>query len=79
MLDEPVFVETGKPYTIRFRTRTGASIERNLVTTWTVAGYISQVTLSESTSDVNEEDLFMFGEYHKESQDLIIISIETNS
>ncbi len=76
-LDEDVPMKANVQYTIRFRSKTGASVSRNIVPK-TQDGNYSNITLTASvtTTEADVLDLFLFGELNKESQDLIVLSIE---
>jgi hypothetical protein len=80
-LTEEIYLEAGKTYNIRVRTNTGASVLKTLASI-TTTGYSASITLSGALvagDGVNPDDLFMLGEVSKESQELIVLSIEANS
>ena len=80
-LTEEIYLEAGKTYNIRVRTNTGASVLKTLAPI-TTTGYYASITLSGALvagDSVNPDDLFMLGEVSKESQELIVLSIEANS
>ena len=79
-LDEQVPMQANIPYTIRFRSKTGASITRNVVPK-TQDGNYSNITLTSSvtTEEADVLDLFLFGQLNQESQDLIVLSIEPSN
>jgi sulfur carrier protein ThiS len=76
-LDEAMPMVAGTTYTIRFRSKTGASVTRNVVAK-TQDGYYNTIDLSAAVTvdQADAGDLFLFGELNQESQDLIVISIE---
>lgn len=79
-LTEDIYLEAGKPYNIRVRTNTGASVLKAL-TPITTSGNYSSITLTApltSGDSLNYDDLFMLGEVSKESQELVVLSIETS-
>jgi hypothetical protein len=63
-LDEEVFMEAGKSYSLRLRTQSGTL---PLVAVATVAGTASAVTLASPTAGISAGDLFTFGESGTES------------
>lgn len=79
-LDEELFLEVGKSYIIRFRSKTGSSVTRNIVPV-SSTGYYNQITLTSSVTVEQADvlDLFMFGENQQEGQDLIVLSVEPAS
>jgi sulfur carrier protein ThiS len=79
-LDESVPMKAGTTYTIRFRSKTGASVTRNVLPK-VQDGYYNTIQLSDPVTDAEADagDLFLFGELSQESQDLIVLSIEPSS
>lgn len=80
LLDEDLPMKAGITYTMRFRSKTGESIVRNLVAKST-DGYYNEVDLTSSvtTAQADVLDLFLFGELQQEAQDLMVISIEPSA
>lgn len=76
-LDEDIPMQANVQYTIRFRSKSGASVTRNVVPK-TQDGYYTEIDLASSvtTDQVDVLDLFLFGQLNQESQDLIVISVE---
>jgi hypothetical protein len=80
-LTEDIYLENGKTYNIRVRTNTGTSVLKTL-TAITSTGYYNSITITSAlivADNINADDLFMLGEVTKESQELIVLSIETSS
>jgi len=80
-LDEQIYLDPSKFYTIRVRSATGASVERNVNTTGVTLGYsdIVKISTAATQTEINAGDLFLFGEYQQEAQDLILLSVEPSS
>jgi sulfur carrier protein ThiS len=76
-LDEAMPMVANASYTIRFRSKTGASVARNVVAK-TQDGLYNNIQLSAAVTvdEADAGDLFLFGELNQESQDLIVLSIE---
>lgn len=71
-LDEPLTMEAGTTYTLRFRLADGGTLERNVVG---LAGAFATVTL-DGAGDVPETgDLFMAGEIGQESVVLRVLAV----
>lgn len=78
-LSESIKLTAGVSYVIRIRTNaTSNNSKLKNLTAISTTGYYDTITLTSSvTSDgVEADNLFMLGEINKESQDLIVISVE---
>jgi hypothetical protein len=81
VLTEDIYLEANKQYNIRVRTNTGASVLKSL-TTISTSKYYDTITLTAPLAagdNINPDDLFMLGEVNKESQELVVLSIETSN
>lgn len=76
-IDEPAYLEVGKSYNIRIRTAAGLSVLKSL-TAITTTQYYSTINLTTSLTALEAAagNLFMLGELNRESQELIVLSIE---
>lgn len=76
-LDEFIPMVANTSYTMRVRSKTGSSTTRNIVPKATSGEYNQVVfTTPATTAEVDNNDLFLFGELNQESQDCVVLSIE---
>lgn len=81
-LSEPVNLESGKTYQIRFRvnsisTQPGSDSVLRTLTAIPTTGWYDEIILTEAPGNLVETDnLYMLGEISKESQQLVVLSIE---
>ena len=84
-LTEEVYLESSKQYRILIRTNNitstpgSGSVYKTIVVPST--GYYSTVTVVETigTTEIAEDNLYMIGELNKETQELIVLSVEPTS
>lgn len=76
-LSEDLPMQAGVSYSIRVRGKSGASTVRQIQSK-PADGYYDEITLivSASASEIDNDDLFLFGENQQEAQDCIVLSIE---
>jgi sulfur carrier protein ThiS len=79
-LDEEVPMQAGVQYIIRFRSKSGASVVREIALK-TTDDYYSEIELNSAvtTDEADIGDLFLFGQNNQEAQDLILLGIEPSS
>lgn len=83
-LTEPLYLTTGKSYQILIRTNSQSNTEgiTKNITTIATTGYYDTVTIT-SAITVNDgletDNLFMFGEVNKVTQQLVVLSIEPST
>lgn len=76
-LDEFIPMIANTSYTMRVRSKTGSSTTRTIVPKDTSAEYNQVVfTTPATTAEVDNNDLFLFGELNQEAQDCIVLGIE---
>lgn len=75
-LTEPVYLEVGKTYQIRIRLNDGSSLVYTLSGVNSSEYYDYVETTNAISTSVLPDNLFMLGEVGKETQELIILSIE---
>lgn len=76
-LSEELPMQAGVSYSIRIRSKTGASTVRQIQSK-PADGYYDEITItmSATTAEIDNDDLFLFGENQQEAQDCIVLSIE---
>jgi len=76
-LSEELPMQAGVSYSIRVRGKTGSSTVRQIQSK-PLDGYYDEITITVSASDseIDNDDLFLFGENQQEAQDCIVLSIE---
>lgn len=86
-LTEDIFLEAGKSYVIRVRTNTpsiqgGQNSTIKYISTITTSGWYSTITLTQAVTtqdSIEVDNLFMIGEVNKETQELVVLSIEATT
>lgn len=80
LLDEEIPMLSDIQYTIRIRNSDGSSVTKTIVPK-DFDGYYDNIELTSSlaTSEGLPNDLFLFGELNKESQDLLVLSVEPSN
>ncbi len=76
-LTEELPMQAGVSYSIRVRGKSGSSTVRQIQSK-PADGYYDEITLTTSTTvaEIDNDDLFLFGENQQEAQDCIVLSIE---
>lgn len=76
-LSEDLPMQAGVSYSVRVRSKSGTSVVRQIQSKPS-DGYYDEITLTSSAtaSEIDNDDLFLFGENSQEAQDCIVLSIE---